>query len=99
VEREWRALNADLSRGVPSIVCMHCDNSPHTTEHFRLVLGYDPASDEVIYHEPAEAGGAYRRMPRQRFLGLWTFKPAGHDWTLIRMRLDAPTTRRSPSTC
>jgi hypothetical protein len=88
VEREWRSLFADLSRGVPSIVCMHYDASPHTTEHFRLVLGYDPSTDEVIFHEPAEADGAYRRMPRPRFLALWTFKPAGHDWTLIRMKLD-----------
>ena len=37
---------------------------PDTTEHFRLVLGYDAETDEVIYHEPAEADGAYRRMPR-----------------------------------
>src|SRR5262245_58125021 len=31
-------LHADLERGVPSIVCMHYDERPRTTEHFRLIL-------------------------------------------------------------
>src|SRR4051812_48316255 len=66
LERHFAALHADLLRGVPSIVCMHYDEGPRTTEHFRLVVGYDPARDEVVYHEPAADGGGYRRMPRAR---------------------------------
>src|SRR5688572_18000464 len=50
LESLWRDLHADLRAGVPSIVCMHYDDSPRTTEHFRLILGYDAAKDEVIYH-------------------------------------------------
>jgi len=88
VERQWGALHADLSRGIPSIVCMHYADEPKTTEHFRLVLGYDAASDEVLYHEPAEPHGAYRRMKRQLFTRLWTFKPRPDRWTLIRFRLE-----------
>jgi hypothetical protein len=88
IEAEFASLHADLVAGIPSIVCMHYDERPDTTEHFRLVLGYDPASDQVLYHEPAEDGGAYRRMPRARFLALWPLKYAKERWTLIRLRLD-----------
>jgi hypothetical protein len=81
-------LHADLVRGVPSIVCMHYDESPTTTEHFRLVLGYDDRTDEVIYSEPAEDEGGYRRMLRPRFLRLWPLKYDARRWTVIRFRLD-----------
>lgn len=94
VEAEWRALHADLARGVPSIVCMHYDDAPNTTEHFRLVLGYDAKTDEVRYHEPAEPDGADRRMARALFLKLWTFRPTAERRTLIRLRLDPRDLRR-----
>lgn len=86
--RHFAALHADLARGVPSIVCMRYDERPNTTEHFRLVLGYDAAKDEVVYHEPAEDGGAYRRMPRARFLSLWPLRYEAERWTLIRLGLE-----------
>ncbi len=89
VEAQFRALHADLAKGVPSIICGHYSDRPGTTEHMRLVLGFDAGKDEVIFHEPAEEGGGYRRMSRELFLKLWTFKPAADRWTLIRMRLDA----------
>jgi hypothetical protein len=84
------ALVADLGRGVPSVVCMHYDARPRTTEHFRLVLGYDRATDEVIYHEPAmdSAAGAYRRMSRAHFLALWPLKYRDDSWTIIRIVLE-----------
>lgn len=90
--RQFAAVYADLLRGIPSIVCMHYDEGPRTTEHFRLVVGYDPATDEVVYHEPAEDQGAYRRMKRARMLRLWplTYDPA--RWTLIRFRLEPDPT-------
>ncbi len=88
LEAQWQALLADLRQGVPAIVCTHYDESPKTTEHFRLVLGYDPGKDEVIYHEPAADGGAYRRMKREFFLRLWPLKYAEKEWTVIRMRLE-----------
>jgi hypothetical protein len=71
VEQAFVALHRDLARGVPSIVCMYYSDSPGATEHFRLVLGYDSATDEVVFHEPAELGGDYRRMPRATFLETW----------------------------
>ena len=84
---ELAALHADLQKGIPSIVCMHYDESPTTTEHFRLVVGYDSARDEIVYHEPAEDAGAYRRMSRSRFLELWPLKYNKDAWTAIRLRL------------
>lgn len=87
VEAQWAALHRELLLGQPSIVCMHYDFSPDTTEHFRLVTGYDAAKDEVIYQEPAEDHGADRRMARGDFFKLWTFKPAKDRWTLIRFSM------------
>ncbi len=68
LENQWRILRDDLAAGTPSIVCMHYDASPHTPEHFRLIVGHDVARDEVVYHEPAERRGDYRRMKRSTFL-------------------------------
>lgn len=76
-----------LEAGVPSILCMHYDERPDTTEHFRLIVGYDKARDEVVYHEPAEKDGAYRRMPRARLFALWPLKYKPDAWTLIRIPL------------
>jgi hypothetical protein len=59
---------------------MYYSDAAKATEHFRLVLGYDAAADEVIFHEPAEAGGAYRRMPRELFLRTW---PLSYDTPLV----------------
>ena len=89
MEAQWRELHEDLLKGVPSILCMHYSDKPKTTEHFRLVLGYDGKTDEVIYHEPAEAGGAYRRMKRERLMKLWPLKYQPKRWTVIRLRLEA----------
>lgn len=88
METSWQALHADLLTGVPSIVCTRYDERPGTTEHFRLILGYDGASDEVVYHEPAEADGAFRRMPRARMLDLWPLRYRSDVWTVIRLRLE-----------
>jgi hypothetical protein len=101
LDAQWRALHADLRAGQPSIVCMHYDGSPNTTEHFRLVTGYDARTDEVVYQEPAEANGADRRMKRAAFLALWPFKPSKDKWTVIRLRLTPkgppPVLERQPS--
>ena len=86
---QWSALHRDLVAGTPSIVCMHYDASSGTTEHFRLITGYDASKDEVIYQEPAESDGANRRMARATFLALWPFKPGKDKWTVIRLRIDA----------
>jgi hypothetical protein len=89
IEGQFKALHEDLVRGVPSIVCMHYDDKPKANEHFRLVLGYDPKKDEVIYHEPAEPAGAYRRLKRAKLFELWPLKYEKKRWTLIRIRLEA----------
>jgi hypothetical protein len=88
LESRFAALHADLERGIPSIVCMHFDDTPNTTEHFRLVLGFDATTDEVIYHEPALPDAGYQRMARQRFLARWPLKYDPNVWTVIRLRLE-----------
>jgi hypothetical protein len=89
LNRQFTALHADLLKQIPSIVCMHSGPGPQATEHFRLILGYDARTDEVIYHEPAEARGAYRRMKRDLFLQLWPLKYQRDAWTVIRFRLES----------
>jgi hypothetical protein len=88
LETQFEALHADLMQGIPSIVCMHFGPEENSSEHFRLVLGYDAKTDEVLFHDPAEANGAYRRMARKRFLALWPLKYARDRWTLVRFRLE-----------
>ena len=87
LESEWRKLHADLMRGIPSIVCMHYSSRPKTTEHFRLILGYNSMKDQIIYHEPALSRGAYLRMNRKLFLKLWPLKYRKKTWTVVRFRL------------
>lgn len=89
MEKQFAALHADLVKGIPSIVCMHYGDEPKANEHFRLVLGYDSQKDEIVYHEPAEARGAYRRIKRTKFFELWPLKYEKKRWTLIRIRLKA----------
>jgi hypothetical protein len=97
MEKQWAVLHADLVHGIASIVCMHYSGDPKTTEHFRLVLGYDPVKDEVIYHEPAEANGAYRRMKRSNFIDWWPLKYDSKLWTVIRMRLEPNHLTNAPA--
>ena len=75
---QFGALLADLARGVPSIVRVRCNagDAAEAAGHFWLVIGYDGAGDEVIYHDPAEADGANRRIGREKFCKLW---PLGSD--------------------
>jgi hypothetical protein len=87
IAEQFGILHADLKAGIPSIVCMYSSSGPSPTEHFRLILGYDAAADEVIYHEPAEDAGAYRRMRRELFMTLWPLKNLASSWTVIRLRL------------
>ena len=84
---QFDAMLGDLKRGIPSIVCMHYDDKPVTTEHMRLVVGYDAEKGEVIHHEPASPKGAYRRLSLKKFLKLWPLKYDRKKWTVIRFRM------------
>ena len=88
----FHRLHADLLRGVPSIVCTYYDDKPQTTEHFRLILGYDARADEVLYHEPAEPRGADQRMKREKFLKIWPLRSGEGASTVIRMALEPART-------
>ena len=82
----FRALVADLARGIPSVVCMNTSGEK-STEHFILAIGYDALRDELIFHDPALEYGAYRRMPRATFFQRWPLKYESDTWTVIRMAL------------
>ncbi len=89
IDRRFAELLADLARGIPSIVCMRTGAGAGSTEHFRLILGYDAGADAVIYHEPADADdGAYLEMPREEFVDLWPLRYNPNRWIVIRMRLE-----------
>ncbi|MCK9459768.1 MAG: C39 family peptidase [Proteobacteria bacterium] len=86
MDAAFAALHADLASGVPSIVLMRASPAD-ATEHFHLVLGYEGASDEVVYHDPSIQDGAYRRMSREEFLDLWSIQ-GRYQWGVVRLRLD-----------
>jgi len=87
IEKQWKALHADLENEIPSIVCMHYSDQPEAPEHFRLITGYDPEPDEIIYNEPAVEKGASLRMKKSMFFSLWPLKPAGgSSQMVIRLR-------------
>ncbi|MCY2932380.1 MAG: C39 family peptidase [Planctomycetota bacterium] len=86
---QFAALHADLAGGVPSIVCTRYDEKPTAPEHFRLIVGYDPKADEVVYHDPALADGANKRMSRARLISLWPLKYTTSLWTVVRLRCQA----------
>lgn len=88
VDAQWKAMYDDLAKGIPSIVCTYFDEEANTTEHFRLVLGYDPKTDEVIYHDPALEEGSYLRMARKRLLRLWQLRSTPANTSAIRLRCD-----------
>ena len=87
IERSWQAMIRELQAGVPSVVCMRTSAGPDSTEHFRLILGYDAKSDEIVYHEPAVARAAYQRMPRKEFIDLWPLKYDPNEWLIVRLSL------------
>jgi hypothetical protein len=97
LEAQWKLLHADLLAGIPSIVCMRYDASPQTTEHMRLVVGYDARSDSVVYLDPADRGKAYRKMERGEFLALWPLKYETARWLVIRFRMEAGDIQEAPA--
>jgi hypothetical protein len=97
IEAQWKLLHADLVHGIPSIICMHYDASPKTTEHMRLVVGYHATTDEVIYLDPAELGTTYRRMKRATFLSLWPVKYEQARWLIVRFRMEVADIKEPPT--
>ena len=88
LEEHFASMHNDLLSGIPSIVCMGYSLERESPQHFRLVLGYDGDRDEVIYHEPADRDGAYRRMDREAFLDLWPLRDRRGLEVVVRLRLE-----------
>lgn len=86
IESHWKSVHADLLNRQPTIVCMHYDDSPGTTEHFRLIVGYDAKTDEIVYHEPASDTGTFARMSRATFRKLWPLPMGQGKSAIIRLR-------------
>ena len=97
LERLFIGLHEDLMAGHTSVVCMHYNDRPDTTEHFRLIVGYDQRTDELLYHEPAQPNSGYQRMSRQMFLKLWPLKYKADEWTVVLMRLRPTANLRGDS--
>lgn len=88
-QKRFQQLAEWVKTGTPCMVCCRYDESPGTTEHFRLVTGIDADSGAVSYQEPAEADGAGRTMSRERFLKLWPVAGGPHG-LLIAFPLSRP---------
>jgi len=94
IEMQFQDMYDDLVSQIPSIVCMHYDETPQASEHFRLIVGYDSKSDEMIYQEPADSNAEYKKMGREKFIELWPLKYEKDKWTLIRLRMKPDKIRK-----
>lgn len=64
IEGVWGVVLRDLKKQYPSVVC----RLNHGQEQFVLVVGYSPATDQVIFHDPNVAQGKDLKLDRTRFL-------------------------------
>ncbi len=87
LDAQFAKVHKDLLAGYPTILCMHYDAQPQTTEHFRLITGYNARTDEVIYQEPAAANGGNKRMSRKKLYQLLPLKYHEKHWTVVRIPL------------
>ena len=62
--RLWQTIKSDLAERQPTIIC----RLENRAEQFVLVVGYDAARDEVIFHDPNHAKGKDRRLDKMQFL-------------------------------
>ena len=81
--RLWESVLSGIKSGKPSIVCTRYSNKPGSSEHFRLIVGYDSVKKEVIYHEPALKDSPYLRMKLDYFLEIWPLKYSKDVWTVV----------------
>ena len=93
----WRQLHTDLRNGIPSILCMRTGKDPGASEHFRLILGYDPERGDVFYHEPATDDGGYRKMTLAELVELWPLKYRREQWTVVRIALRSASIPQIPA--
>ena len=87
LQEMFATLQQDLVNGKPVIVCTRFDHRENASEHFRLVIGYDAKTDEIIYHDPALDDGRSLRMKRAELFELWPLKYRQDRWTLIYLPL------------
>lgn len=83
----WESILKKLRLGVPSIVCTRYSDKPDSSEHFRLIVGFDSKKQEVIYHEPALKDSPYQRMKLDYFKSIWPLKYRRDMWTMIIFHL------------
>ncbi|MFK7767155.1 MAG: papain-like cysteine protease family protein [Mariniblastus sp.] len=60
----WQAIEKDLIRKIPTVVC----RVQNGVEQFVLIVGFDPAKDEIVFHDPNQQAGQNRRANRSQFL-------------------------------
>lgn len=84
LQKIWRETLVDLKQKKPSIFCV----SEGGSRSFVLVSGYDPESDQVIFHDPEDVDGRYRRLDRMSFLHRCTICPVEHQLVVERLPLN-----------
>ena len=84
----WDKVFFKLRTGVPTIVCTRYSNKPGSSEHFRLIVGFDRLKKEILYHEPAVKESPYQRMSLDDFFEIWPLKYRSNQWTAIAFFLD-----------
>jgi predicted double-glycine peptidase len=81
------SLRHHVDRGRPLVVALSPDGE---SNHFVLIIGYDPEKDLVLFQDPQRGGGAY---PRWQFDALWR---AGENFCLLAVPASAVPSSSRP---
>lgn len=95
-EEELAAVVKDLDEGIPTIVYTRGARDEGVPACYRLVVGYDGRTQEVVYHDPASKFGSCRKMTALEFLRLWPLPRDGGGSGIVRIRLEPGTLVEPP---
>lgn len=79
---------ADLKAKVPSVVCLRESVRADAPERFYLLVGFDAAKRQVIYHDPNLANGSFANCSVDDWIKRWPIKSAEGKFQAIRLRMN-----------
>ncbi len=80
IDADLRAMSAEMQMGRPVLVLQNLGLKIRPVWHYAVVIGLDPARDEIILHSGAQPR---LRLPADKFLKTWT--RAGR-WGMVVLR-------------
>lgn len=79
-------LKSDIEKNIPWVVCLESDGS----QQFVLVVGIDPTTQEILFHNPNLRQGSYQRIAFDRFQQSWSLSNTDGSEFYVKLRLPKP---------